>query len=445
MKAFRKIGVLILLGMACVAWVKAGETNARETLSSSNSVSPAKTEIVKGVQPIVIPDNSLGIINVKDFRSFDHAAICAQGDGKTDDTVAIQAAAEIARKQTVGFQPEGGSWLGSSPLLYFPAGHYVISDEIRLGGFANIASDAMAIIEQRGVGKKTFVFHDGFTISIRGIRFLKGSNQIYVDNKNINGTMINIDQCEFQLSSDYAVYTNGTEKEDDYHMSANVMITKCKFMRCRKVLRNVCDYAILRDSWVQIEWQNFDKNSAAFLNICGESGCPVLMFDNVIGVPVFGSRGPKGDNLENGGIDNVRWVDNYGSFLAYKSRFGGEFGGIPIVHHFGIPNAGYPKFGQTVSFQMCWISPGPDARDDSAVITLRKGVPQLVYIVGNSYMIGRPYILNGGLDLDAFLQRYPDAKKRFKIVLGPNDTHPASPSVPEELEPFIVDTVSYVP
>ena len=254
MKSFRKIGVLILLGMACVSWVKAGETKAREASSSSNSVSPAKTEIVKGVQPIVIPDNSLGIINVKDFRSFDHAATCAQGDGKTDDTVAIQAAAEIARKQTVGFQPEGGSWLGSSPLLYFPAGHYVISDEIRLGGFANIASDAMAIIEQRGVGKKTFVFHDGFTISIRGIRFLKGSNQIYVDNKNINGTMINIDHCEFQLSSDYAVYTNGTGKADDYHMSANVMITKCKFMRCRKVLRNVCDYAILRDSWVQIEW-----------------------------------------------------------------------------------------------------------------------------------------------------------------------------------------------
>ena len=299
-----------------------------------------------------VAQHDAGAINVKNLKAADPSqGASAVGDGKADDTAAIQAAADLTKLRIHAAKPEGGSYLGSSPVLYFPAGLYLISDEIKLGPYTNIVSDAHAIIEQRNPDKRCFVFNHAYTISIRGLRFVGGKNQIWIDNKNVDSTMLDISECEFQLSKDYAIVTQGTASPTDQHMSANLMINKCKFIRPRKVLRNVCDYAVLRDTWVTIGSDNFDRDTAAFMNTAG-----TLMFDNMIGVPVFGAIDEQGrQNLDNGGVDRVRWVDNHGSFLAQKSRFGGEFGGIPIVHHFGLPAVKYPKMGQTVCIENSWI------------------------------------------------------------------------------------------
>jgi len=380
-------------------------------------------------------DPASGVINVKNLQAIDpQQTVSAKGDGKTDDTAAIQAAADLARKRSYIAKPEGGSYLGSSPAIYFPAGRYVISDEIHLGPYSNVLSDSRAIVEQTSTDKRCFVFANGYTISVRGIRFVGGKNQIWIDNKNVDSTMLDISECEFQLSSDYAIATQGTASPTDQHMSANLMINRCKFIRPRKVLRNVCDYAVVRDTWVTIALDNFDRDSAAFMNTSG-----VLMFDNMIGVPVFGTIDDQGrQSLDNGGVDRVRWVDNYASLLVQKSRFGGEFGGIPIVHHFGLPDAKYPKMGQTVSIETSWICAGPRSRKDTAVVTLREGIPQLLRIVGNSHLVDGTLLLNDGLNVPALLKANPDVRDRIKFELEPNMTWPATPpAIPQELRGFV--------
>ena len=374
-----------------------------------------------------------GAINVKDLANTDPTQPkSAAGDGKTDDTAAIQAGADLAKARSYVLKPDGGSYLGSSTTLYFPAGHYLITDEIKLGPYTNIVSDSRAIIEQKTAGKSCFVFNNCYTISIRGLRFLRGKHQIWMDNKNVDSTVLDISECEFQLSSDYAIATQGTASPTDPHMSANLMINKCKFIRPRKVLRNVCDYAIVRDSWVTVGFENFDRDSAAFMNTSG-----VLMLDNMIGVPVFGSIDAEGrQSLDTKGVDRVRWIDNYGSVLAQKSRFGGEFGGIPIVHHFGLPDTKYPKMGQTILIENSWICAGPRIRKDSAVVTLRDGIPQLLRIIGNSNLVDGTLILNEAPALPALLKANPEMKERIQIEIHSNMTWPATMPIPVELRPF---------
>ena len=96
-----------------------------------------------------------GAINVKDLAKIDPTQPkSAAGDAKTDDTAAIQAGADLAKARSYVLKPDGGSYLGSSTTLYFPAGHYLITDEIKLGPYTNIVSDSRAIIEQKTAGKK---------------------------------------------------------------------------------------------------------------------------------------------------------------------------------------------------------------------------------------------------------------------------------------------------
>lgn len=370
------------------------------------------------------------VINVRQFENGNKPG--AVGDGKTDDTAAIQAAADLAAKRTVAFLTKlgevTGAYSGSSPVLYFPAGHYVISDEIRLGAYANVASDSRAIIEQKTGSENIFTFHDGYTVQVRGLRFLGGASQIAFDNKNIDGSSLDISECEFQLSGGPAIYTHGTWKPDDVHLSASLTINRSKFIKPRQVLRNVCDYAILRDCWVLLRHDNFAPDSAAFVNTAG-----TLMFDNLIGVP---DLHPETYLPNFKPVERTRWVDNYGSLLVERSRFGGEGGGIPIVHHFGQPDAAYPFMGQVVSIQNSWICAGLAARSDSGVLTLRAGVPQIIRFEGNSYLIDSPYVRTDGLDLKAFLARYPNAAARFHVTIAGNMAFPKTPAIPVELEQF---------
>lgn len=345
----------------------------------------------------------------------------AKGDGKTDDTLAIQKAADAATARTLAFQPSGGCYLGSAPPVYFPAGHYKISGEITFGGYANVLSDAGAIIEQTG-RCRSFVFSGGYTVVVRGIRFLGGTNQIHYSNANIDTSSIKIENCEFQLSTDFAVYTIGTT---DGHLSANLVLADSKFIYPHQVLHNVCDAATVRDCWVSIGKQHFADDSAAFVNLSG-----VLAFDNMFGVPSFGNSKD---------YKRVRWVDNYnGDLLVRRTRFGGEDAGIPIVHHFGAPDEKHPFMGQTISIETSFICCGAANNANAAVLTLREGVPQLIRLVGNKYLVDSPFIRVDGVDLDDYFKKYNNADGRFKVVIEANMTHPQHPGMPEQLKRFLL-------
>lgn len=354
------------------------------------------------------------VINVKDYG--------AAGDGKTDDTAAIQKAADAAGKSTDAFNP-GAVYMGTSPLLYFPAGRYRISGEIHLGAYSNVGSDSRAIIEQTGKNKKIFVFAGAYQVDVHGLQFIGGSNQIYYSNRNLDISTINIDDCEFNLSSDYAIYTEGTTSPTDHHLSCLLTVSRSRFVYPNKVLRNVCDGAVIRDCWVEIGARNFDDNSAAFCDAGGS-----MYLDNMFGVPTFG----KDKN------SHARWIDVLvnSRLIIDRCRFGGEDSGIPLIYYFAKPQTTFPFMGGQVSITNSQLSAGP-ARPDAGVLRLVSGMPLLLSIENNSWLVDAPYIrVDAGFNLRKFLADYPQPN-RFKIKIGANMTWPGTIKIPKELIPFL--------
>ncbi len=161
------------------------------------------------------------------------------------------------------------------------------------------------------------------------------------------------------------------------------------------------------------------------------------MFDNMFGVPVFGDSGDHPTAGTESVNQRVRWVDNYGDFLVRRSRFGGEYAGIPIVHHFGKPGDAYPWMGQTISIETSVICSGAASNPNSGVVALRAGVPQLIRLVGNKYLCDSPFIRSDGVDLDTYFDGIHNAAGRFKISIESNMTQPKNPGIPKQLEQFL--------
>ncbi|MCE9643420.1 MAG: glycoside hydrolase family 55 protein [Candidatus Andersenbacteria bacterium] len=291
-------------------------------------------------------------INVKDYG--------AKGDGSADDTKAI-ADASTASKTSVRASGAINAYIGSSDPICFPAGDYKISNELALKAYANIYGEGDVRITQSCASCNIFVFRGGYTITLRNIHFIGGKNQIFFENNNTDTTTVAIENSQFESANDYAIYTNGTS---DGHLSAEISIYASKFINSRKVMRNVADHVIMRDSSIVVSKNNFDANSGAIWNRESSS----IFFNNVTATA----------NLN--GVSQVRWVDNNGNFFVDKSIFAGENGGIPIVYQFGAPITAYPFMGKSVVIRNSKISAGSDT-----VIVLKEAVPQLVLMQGNTY------------------------------------------------------------
>jgi hypothetical protein len=91
---------------------------------------------------------SLSIVNVKDFG--------AKGDGKTDDTEAIRTAVKAAYERRVIPQHPQYGYFVSFAEVYFPSGHYIISDTIDING-VKLRGESYAAIEQKNPGKDIFL------------------------------------------------------------------------------------------------------------------------------------------------------------------------------------------------------------------------------------------------------------------------------------------------
>lgn len=330
---------------------------------------------------------------------------------ETDDTMrfrrAIGALGLSLSSSAAGYE------IGTFRQFYIPNGRYKISDTLLIPGTCNIISDGGAIIEQTD-NSKNILQGRSTTVDIYGIKFVGGKNAIYLSNANADATIFNIERCEFHAQQDYAIRTWGEgypANPTDNHLSANITIYKCKFIKTNGAVYDVSDSCVVSDTWVYQDRSNFSADKAVFVNRYG-----LLYLDNMFGVPTMGTGGER--------VLNARWVDNYGSVYIDKSRFGWEDEGISGVYHFGATFENSTHIGTTVSIKNTQTSAGfqPNNPTD-ALIILKTGVPMNTVIEDNRYQVLIPYIrVDAAFDLQAYINAIPHVQERISISIKKNAT-----------------------
>lgn len=152
---------------------------------------------------ILLISSSFGI-NVRDFG--------AKGDGKTDDTLAIQkAVSHLASKIKLDrFRNEDGWYKGTTEThvdeLYFPAGTYLISHTIfAKGSVAWKGESGKSKIIMTDADKDILYCHIYRRALFDGMTFSGGRVQLQLWNNNWNASSVNIRNCKFLDSSAPAV------------------------------------------------------------------------------------------------------------------------------------------------------------------------------------------------------------------------------------------------
>ena len=237
-------------------------------------------------------------VNVQDFG--------AKGDGLTDDTEAIRKAATAA---VISFSQQSllGLYYQTGPVLVFPSGRYLVSDEIKLNCL-EVRGEGRAVIVQSEVSKDIFKTDFAWRLKISNLSFMGGKNQLHLTNPNLDTGQIIIDHCRFHYASGFGVYTDV--------LSTTVKITDCEFFHCNQAWYNGrSDQAIMSDCWIM---PNKDMEDKAVIEHRGVR----LTLSNIVGVPLVGK--PR-----------QRWIDNHGENLtARQFRFGGEGGGFTPIYNY---------------------------------------------------------------------------------------------------------------
>jgi hypothetical protein len=310
-----------------------------------------------------------GTVNVKDFG--------AKGDGATDDTAAIVAAAHAARINLSEPSPVGG-YFQSGPVLVFPNGKYMISGEIPLN-VLEVRGQGRAILFQTDQAKRILVCDNVWRLAIRNLTFSGGKNQIDLRNVNTDTGQIIVDHCRFYGATGFGVYTDV--------LSTTVKITDCEFIRCRQTWHNGrSDQAVMRDCWV---YSSSEAQNQAVIEHRGGT----LTLENIVGVPDPRAKNP-------------RWVDNYGSILICRSfRFGGEGGGFTPVHNY----AKYSDslWGKSIVIEDCLVFANASYSANCAVYCYE--VPNSIRISNSTLAGAAAVMVDPSLDLKRYFQaRSPD-------------------------------------
>lgn len=416
-------------------FVATGDASLRAALAASN-----------GTTYIGFGDRTL-FQKLGEHVSVKDAPFNAVGDGVADDTAAIQAFFDylVARTQS-GLTTSGAlsaAYSGTSPVGYFPAGTYLVSAAMNIGSYIELVGES-AIIKLANDDA------DGFNVSLyqfkmSGIQFVGGRQQVVLSNDNINSSMLEVDHCQFFLARHLAVKTSATGGTWT-HLSAKGTFTNCRFIACHQTMDNACDSMTLVDCWVQPELGNLSASTAMFNNRGATPTDPGaqtrLNFVRGFFIPAVGTYG----------VDrpaNLRWVDNWGSFVSHDARFGGEYGGMRIVDHLAVIDAAFPWNTTEVTVRggmaFCGASDDPTA----CIVGLQGQVPNRMDIGGFSGMVSSPIVRNlSSTDLPAYFANFQattgrNASEYFKfniddIITDVRAYSPLRPMLPDGLYPYLI-------
>ena len=267
--------------------------------------------------------------NAKDFG--------AKGDGKTDDTTAIQRFVTTVEQQGLGYA--AGIYERSYPEIVFPEGTYLVSKPIFFSvnpgvRGLNIRGEGKAVIRQINPDRDVFYLNRTYRILVENLTFEGGKHHLKIYNENWDAARVVIKDCTFRNSSSFAIEDilhgpKGTPANDFgyltdffsyyygaiappykvdmiaglpeltpqdesgpivYFNSTQTHITRCKFEKCMKVLNGQSDGSCMDNCVIET---NPDMKGAAIF-----SG-GILMLENITGLA----------HVTEG--NNQRWIDKW--------------------------------------------------------------------------------------------------------------------------------------
>lgn len=373
--------------------------------------------------------------------------------GGLDDTVQFKnLAADIVNKTTSRLVTIGGlqaSFTGTTPRVIVRAGDYSISDSIDWPSYLNLEGEECFITQTGGVTKDIFT-GVAYLWTIQGFNFAGGRNQISFHNDNINSAMVEISNCDFMLSDGFAVNTfaTGTSGGGDAwsHLSTEANLHKVRILSCKQAINNACDHMTISNSWIQANKVNLTPSTAHIINkgtsVTDPDALTRMHIRDTFLIPDVGIEGVDR-------VNNFRWIDNYGSFKASDTRFGGEGGGAQILAHLGAPNTTFPWTSTEVVFVGCTLFAGPDSRTDSCVMAIQGQVPNRFSVQDCTGPIGKPLIANlSSTNLPVYFANFEAASGRkaieyFKVdiqsdIYDLNAFSPLRPIIPNDMAPYTI-------
>jgi len=381
-------------------------------------------------------------VSVKD------APFNAVGDGVADDTAAIQALANYIIAQTQSGLTTSGAltaaYSGTSPIAYFPAGTYRVTAAINWGPYLEIDGDS-AIIKQDDPNADIFDI-DFYQFRMSGMQFVGGRHHLRVHNGNINSSMYQVDHCQFFLSSSYSIKTQATGGVWT-HMSTNGTMANCRWIACRRIIDNCFDSMVINDPWFQPSSTNLDASAASINNRGATPLDPTaqtrLFINRGFGIPDVGTYGVDRPS-------QVRWADNWGSFISTDVRWGGEFGGMRIVDHLAVLDTLFPWNKSEVSVTGGLAFCGPAGDPDACIMGIQGQVPNTMTFGNYSGQVSSPLIRNlSSLDLPGYFAAFQgttgkQASEYFKldprnIITDLRAYSPLRPFIPDGLYPYLID------
>lgn len=370
--------------------------------------------------------------------------------GGLDDTVQFRnMLADIPNKTVSRLITIGGlssSYSGTTPRVIVRAADLAITDDLPLPAYVNLEGEEVLIAQNGGVTKDIFT-GEAYLWEIKGFNLAGGRNQISLHNDNINSSMVELKNMDLQLADGFAINTFATGNGPGgawSHLSMEFNAHKVRILSAKQAIKNVCDHMTFSNGWIQADKDNITPSTAQIINKGTSATDPDcltrLHIKDTFMIPNVGQLGVDR-------VAGVRWADNYGSFIATNTRFGGENGGMRIVDQLGAPNTTFPWNSQEVGFDKCFLFAGPDGAADSCVLGIQNQIPNRFFMRDCTGPLSGPIIANlSSLNIPAYMTAFEAASGKkayeyFKIQIDDvnhdlNAYTPLRPMIPAALHPY---------